>query len=79
MKAYVLIEIRSGGVDEAIRRFRDIAGVTEAHATFGPFDAVVVVEADSVDALGRLVNLEIQTVPAVIKTLTCLASDAGPR
>jgi len=75
MKAYVMIKIRSGEIKEAVKQFRSIRGVVEAHMTFGPYDAVAVVEAENIAEIGAITALEIQTVPGVEQTLTCLAVD----
>jgi DNA-binding Lrp family transcriptional regulator len=75
MKAYVMIKIRSGEIKEAVEQFRKITGVVEAHMTFGPYDAVAVVEADNIAEVGAITALEIQPVPGVEQTLTCLAVD----
>ncbi|MCA2000685.1 MAG: Lrp/AsnC ligand binding domain-containing protein [Chloroflexi bacterium] len=75
MKAYVMIKIRSGEIKESVKQFRSIRGVVEAHMTFGPYDAVAVVEAENIAEIGAITALEIQTVPGVEQTLTCLAVD----
>jgi DNA-binding Lrp family transcriptional regulator len=75
MKAYVMVKIRSGEIKEAVGQFRKIKGVAEAHMTFGPYDAVAVVEADNIAEIGAITALEIQPAPGVEQTLTCLAVD----
>jgi len=73
MKAYVMIKIRSGEIKEAVGQLRKIKGIVEAHMTFGPYDAVAVVEADNIAAVGAITALEIQPIPGIEQTLTCLA------
>jgi uncharacterized protein with GYD domain len=46
--------------------------VVEARATFGPYDAIAVLEAGDSAQLGRMIAMEIQSIPGVIETLTCL-------
>ncbi len=75
MKAYVLIKIRAGEVREVIEQLRKIPGVAEAHMTFGPYDAVAEVETADVGALGAITASQIQPIPGVVQTLTCLAVD----
>jgi|GEM_PF-3197300 len=43
--------------------------------TFGPYDGVAVVEAADIAKLGAITALEIQPIPGVEQTLTCLAVD----
>lgn len=75
MKAYVMIKIRAGEVKEVVSRLRNIKGVVEAHMTFGPYDAMAVVETADIAKLGAITALEIQPIPGVEQTLTCLAVD----
>jgi len=73
MEAYVLIKIRTGEIKEVVRQLRRVPGVTEANMTFGPFDAVAIIKADSVNHLGQVISTSIQPIPGIIETLTCLA------
>ena len=73
MKAYVLINVRTGGIEEVVRHLRRLEGITEAYMTFGPYDAVAVAHAADAVALGKLLSAGIQPIPGVLETLTCLA------
>lgn len=75
MKAYVMIKIRPGDVREVVRRLKETKQVLEANMTFGPYDAVAVVEAADLSGLGSLIASSIQPMPGVEQTLTCLAVD----
>ena len=72
MKAYVFMHIRAGSLLEVVRNLRRVSGVLEANMTFGPYDAVAIVTAPDVNRLGPLVAGEIQPIPGVMDTLTCL-------
>lgn len=74
MKAFILIKIRAGEVSEVVRQLREMQLVVEAHMTFGPYDAVAVVESPDLGAVGTLVASSIQPIPGVEQTLTCLAA-----
>ena len=73
MKAYILIKIRAGEVKEVVRQLRKIDHIVEANMTFGPYDAVAVVEAQDIGTIGNLIAASIQPIPGVEQTLTCLA------
>lgn len=73
MKAYVLIKIRAGEVKEVVHNLRKVDGVIDAHMTFGPYDAVAVVETTDLAKLGAITASAIQPIPGVELTLTCLA------
>lgn len=75
MKAYVLVNIRTGSVKEVVGHLRRISSVVEAHMTFGPYDAVAVVETDDINSVGSILASEIQPIPGVLDTMTCLAVD----
>lgn len=76
MKAYVLINVRTGSLKEALRNLQRVPGVLEANMTFGPYDVVAVVEAENINKLGDLLASEIQPIPGILETLTCLAVEA---
>ncbi len=73
MKAYVLIRTRPGEVKQVVHQLRKMDNVVEAHMTFGPYDAVAVLEASDLSGLGNLIASAIQPVPGVEQTLTCVA------
>jgi DNA-binding Lrp family transcriptional regulator len=75
MKAYIMIKVRAGDVKDVVGHLRKIQDVVEAHMTFGPYDAVAVVDTTDIAKLGRITALEIQPIPGVEQTLTCLAVD----
>ena len=73
MKAYVLISIRTGEVRDVVRQLKKIEQIKEANMTFGPYDAVAIVESKDVNDLGRTLATVIQPIPGILETLTCLA------
>jgi DNA-binding Lrp family transcriptional regulator len=75
MKAYVLVKIRPGSIEEVVRNMQRLPEVVEANPTFGPYDAVAAIQADTIGHLGRLVNVRIQSIPGIVETLTCLVSE----
>jgi uncharacterized protein with GYD domain len=77
MKAYILIDIRTGDVREVVKNLRRVEGVLEANMTFGHYDAVAVMEAPDVKTLGTMLATQVQPIPGVLETMTCLAVDIG--
>lgn len=75
MKAFVLVKVRAGEVRGVVRQLRKVDHVLEATMTFGPYDAVVVLESQDIGTLGNLIATVIQPIPGVEQTLTCLAVD----
>jgi len=75
MKAYILINIRTGEIHQVVRQLRRVEGVRDAQMTFGPYDAVALVEANDLNKIGHILATSIQPIPGVERTLTCLAVD----
>lgn len=75
MKAFILIDIRTGEIPQVVHQLQQIESVTEAYITFGPYDAVAIVSADDISHLGRIMSSVIQPIPGVLDTLTCIAVD----
>ncbi len=73
MRAYVLIKIHTGEVRNVVNQLIRIDGVVEANMTFGPYDAVAIMNVDNVDKLGAIIASKIQVIPGIQDTLTCLA------
>jgi len=73
MRAYVLISIDTGALNEVLRHLKSVEGIIEAHMTFGPYDAVAILELEDVSAIGRVLAGSIQPIPGIVETLTCLA------
>ncbi len=75
MKAYVLIKVCAGELKDVVHTLHKVGGVIEAHMTFGPYDAVAIVETTDLAKLGTITTSVIQPIPGVEQTLTCLAVD----
>ena len=73
MKAYILIKIRAGELKQVVKQLRKLEFVTSAEMTFGPYDAVAVVEHSDINGIGTVLATSIQPIPGVEQTLTCLA------
>ena len=71
MRAYVLIQTDTGRAADVAGSIRGLSGVISTEAVTGPYDVVVFVDAEDVDALGRLVVTAIQSVEGIVRTLTC--------
>ena len=71
VQAYVLIQTEVGKAAQVAQEVEKIPGVKAAEAVTGPYDAIVHVEADDVDSLGKLVVARIQAAEGITRTLTC--------
>ena len=73
MKAYVLLQVRTGEITSVVRQLCRVKAVKTAEMTFGEYDAIAIVEAGDLEAMGTVIAAQIQTIPGVTKTNTCLA------
>jgi DNA-binding Lrp family transcriptional regulator len=71
VRAYVLIQTDTGRAADVAGAIRGLPGVISTEAVTGPYDVVVFVEAEDVDALGQLVVTSVQPVDGIVRTLTC--------
>ncbi len=71
VQAYILIQTEVGKARDVAATVRDIAGVVQVEAVTGPYDVIVLTEANNVDELGKLVVSKVQGVGGITRTLTC--------
>ena len=71
VQAYILIQTEVGRARDVAGLIADIAGVVRVDAVTGPYDVVVLTEANTVDELGKLIVSKVQLVPGITRTLTC--------
>jgi len=69
-KAYILIEGAAGTIPTILKKLLIIEGVKEAHAVTGQFDIISMVEAEDVNAVGKISYMQIQLIEGVIRTHT---------
>ncbi|GAA1377631.1 MULTISPECIES: Lrp/AsnC family transcriptional regulator [Catellatospora] len=69
--AYILIQTSVGKSVDVSAAIGEIQGVTRVDAVTGPYDVIAMVEAHTVDELGKLVLSQIQLIPNITRTLTC--------
>ena len=69
-KAYVLINIESGSEDKVLRDIKKTPGIQEVYVSYGVYDLLVKVAADSVDEMREIVTRRLRTIDDVRSTLT---------
>jgi DNA-binding Lrp family transcriptional regulator len=75
MKAYILIKVRAGEIKEVLKQLRKLESIKSAEMTFGPYDAIAVMESGDIGKVGHAIASDIQPIPGIEQTLTCLAVD----
>jgi len=81
IRGYILVETEVGRTQAVGRAMRDLsptlARVIAVDTVTGPFDVIVQLEADDLDLLGKCITEDIQRVPGVQRTTTCLSVQLG--
>jgi DNA-binding Lrp family transcriptional regulator len=71
-QAYVLINVESGAEEEVVSQLKTIGGVEEAYYSYGVYDIISKVKADSMEKLKDLVTRKVRTLNRVRSTLTLI-------
>jgi len=72
LRAFVMVTVEPGTSEEIVRS-RRIRGVKMANSVLGRFDAVVVIEADSLEELEKIIYEMIEQHPNVVHTETLIS------
>jgi len=73
MKAFILLRVEMGHLEDVSAAVRKMSGVISADPTFGEYDVIVEVNIQTMHELGILVGRDIQCTPGVQQTHTCIA------
>jgi DNA-binding Lrp family transcriptional regulator len=71
-KAFVLINVESGFEDSVLRELKTIHGVEEAYFSYGVYDIITKVKAETMEQLKDMVTKHVRTLPKVRSTLTLI-------
>ena len=77
-KFYALINAGVGRAPSVVKAAREFDGVVSADVVSGPFDVIVVCEAEDLVAAGRLLTDSLHRIPGVGATTTCVTVEAAP-
>jgi len=72
MKAIVLVKFTSLETRDGYRHLKRLAPVIESFMVYGRYDAVAIIQADSLEGIRHIILSEIQSIPGVIETMPCL-------
>jgi DNA-binding Lrp family transcriptional regulator len=71
-QAFVLINVESGAEEEVVNTLKKIEGIEEAYYSYGVYDIISKVKADSMENLKDLVTRKVRTLDRVRSTLTLI-------
>ena len=72
-KAFVLIETAVGKTKEVVTTLDNLQGVKSVDTVTGPYDIIVIIEAENLNEVGELVTGKIHPIAGISRTVTCLA------
>ena len=75
VRAYVLFDVQSGAEDQVLKEVKLVDEVQEAYVTYGVFDLVLKVNADSSEGLKQLVTHRLRTIDNVRSTMTLMLTE----
>jgi len=71
-QAYVLINVESGGEDDVLLALEKINNVEESYFSYGVYDIIIKVKAESMEKLKEMVTSKIRSLNLVRSTLTLI-------
>jgi DNA-binding Lrp family transcriptional regulator len=71
-RAFVLVNVESGTEEEVAGQLKKIPGVEEAYYSYGVYDIITKVNADSMENLKNMVTKKVRTINKVRSTLTLI-------
>jgi DNA-binding Lrp family transcriptional regulator len=71
-QAFVLINVESGSEEAVVSELKRIEGVVEAYFSYGVYDIIAKVKAESMEKLKEMVTRKIRALTKVRSTLTLI-------
>ena len=71
-RAYVLINVESGSEDDVLKELNGVEGIDESYFSYGVYDLITKIKADTMDKLKETVTRKIRTISKVRSTLTLI-------
>ena len=69
-EAYILVNCDLGAEEEVIGGLKQIEQVKEVHGTFGAYDIIAMIQAESADKLREAITWKIRKMDKIRSTLT---------
>jgi DNA-binding Lrp family transcriptional regulator len=71
-RAYVLFNVESGSEDSVLKQIKSLSNVEESYISYGVYDLVIRIKANTMDELKNMVTHKIRTIKQVRSTLTLI-------
>ena len=73
VKAYLLIEAQVGKTKQVVEAIRNIQGVASVDVVTGPYDAIAVIQTETLNDIGELIVAKVHPVAGISRIVTCIA------
>ena len=73
VKAYLLIEAHVGKTKQVVESIRKVQGVASVDVVTGPYDAIAIIQAETLQDIGDLIVAKVHSVAGISRTVSCLA------
>ncbi len=77
LKAYIKIEIQVGKTREVVKALHELEGVAYVDSVTGSYDAIVIIEAETLMEIGDLVTAKLNSINGISRAVTCLRMEAS--
>ena len=74
-RAFILLNVESGSEDNVLKQLKRLEAVKEAYVSYGVYDLIIRIKADTMDELKDSVTNKIRTINKVRSTLTLIIMD----
>ena len=71
-RAFILVNVEPGTEEQALKQLKSIDEVKESYVTYGVYDLIVRVKANTMDELKDLITHKIRTSKQIRSTLTLI-------
>jgi DNA-binding Lrp family transcriptional regulator len=72
VKAYVLIETQVGKTKQVVEAIGRLQGVVSVDAVTGPYDAIAIIQGETLNEIGDLIVAKVHHVAGISRTVICL-------
>jgi DNA-binding Lrp family transcriptional regulator len=70
--SFVLINVEPGSEEDVLKEVRKVPNVKDCHRSYGIYDMIAQVEADSMDGLKEIITWKIRRLPGVRSTVSTI-------
>jgi DNA-binding Lrp family transcriptional regulator len=77
VKTYVLIETQPGKTQKVVEVIRELKGVLSADTVTGPYDAIAILEVETLTEIGSIIMAMTSSISGITRTVTCVAVDVS--